>query len=134
VNPDERAIKDLINRWHAATAAGDVDAVGALMSEDAVFLSAGVPPMVGRPAFETGLRELLKSHRVTSTFEVEEVYATRDLAYARTRLRVTIEPASGGSQNSRDGYALSVLRKQTDGRWLLTRDANLLGNPQENGT
>jgi ketosteroid isomerase-like protein len=27
----------------------------------------------------------------------------------------------------RSGFALSVLEKQLDGRWLVTRDANLLG-------
>ncbi len=130
MSPDERAIKDLISRWHAATAAGQVDAVVALMSEDAVFLSAGAPPMVGRPAFEAALREPLKSHRVTSTAEVEEVYATGDLAYVRTRLRVSVTSISGDSRSSRHGHTLSVLRKQPDRTWILTRHATPLALPK----
>jgi hypothetical protein len=29
----------------------------------------------------------------------------------------------------REGYAMSIFTKQPSGRWLMTRDANLLGPP-----
>jgi len=29
-------------------------------------------------------------------------------------------------KNQRAGYTLTVFRKQSDGRWLLSRDANLI--------
>ena len=64
MHPDERAIRDLIALWHRATAAGDVETVFDLMTEDVVFLVAGQPPMKGRAAFERGLRGLLAKHRV----------------------------------------------------------------------
>jgi uncharacterized protein (TIGR02246 family) len=126
MNPDEHAIRDLISRWHSATAAGDVEAVLSLMSEDAVFLTPGAPPMIGKAAFESGLRELLKGHRIRSSADVQEVHVSGDMAYTRTKLQVTIVATSGGAQNDRRGYTLSILRKQGNGKWLLTRDANLL--------
>jgi uncharacterized protein (TIGR02246 family) len=41
MNADEQAIRDLVASWHRATAAGDVDAVLALMADDVIFLVAG---------------------------------------------------------------------------------------------
>ena len=127
---DEAIILENIAVWHRATRAGDVDSVLRLMAEDAVFLSVGQPPMVGRRTFEKGLRGVLKEHRIESTGEVQELQVEGDLAYCRTFLRVAIIPKSGDAQSARSGYALSIFRKQSDSTWLLTRDANLLPPPK----
>jgi uncharacterized protein (TIGR02246 family) len=129
MNSDEQAIRDLISRWHSATAAGDVDSVLKLMAEDVVFLVAGKPPMRGRGAFEQGLRQLLRSHRIESSGEIQEIAVSGDLAYSWTALEVRITPLAGGDSNSRSGFALTVLRKQANGAWMVTRDANLLPTP-----
>jgi uncharacterized protein (TIGR02246 family) len=126
MNADEQAIRNLVAQWHRATAAGDIDTVLGLMSEDVVFLVSGKPPMKGRSAFEKGMRGLLKSHRVDSTGEIQEVEVSGDLAYCWTLLTVRMTPLSGGDANVRSGSALSIFRKQTNGSWALERDANLL--------
>jgi uncharacterized protein (TIGR02246 family) len=123
---DEEAIKRLIGEWHRATNAGEVDAVLPLMAEDVTFLVPGQPPMKGRRAFEEGLRTLLASHHIESTGEVQEIVVSGDLAYCWTVLTVRITPRSGGSAQARSGSALSVLRRQPDGSWVVVRDANLL--------
>jgi uncharacterized protein (TIGR02246 family) len=56
---DEQAIRSLVALWHSATAAGDVDTVLGLMTDDVVFLVPGQPPMKGRNSFEQGLRALV---------------------------------------------------------------------------
>ena len=38
---DERAIRDLVATWTAASQAGDVDAVLGLMTDDVIFMTAG---------------------------------------------------------------------------------------------
>lgn len=126
MNADEQAIRNLVAQWHRATAAGDGDTVLGLMSEDVVFLVPGKPPMKGRSIFEKGMRGLLKSHRVDSTGEIQEVEVSGDLAYCWTLLTVRVTPLSGGDANMRSGSALSIFRKQTNGSWALERDANLL--------
>jgi uncharacterized protein (TIGR02246 family) len=123
---DEQAIRNLVAKWHRATAAGDVDTILGLMAEDVVFLVAGKPPMKGRSTFEKGLRTLLKSHRIESSGDVQEVLVSGDLACCWTLLKVRVTPLSGGSANERSGSTLSILRKQADGSWVLVRDANLL--------
>jgi uncharacterized protein (TIGR02246 family) len=126
VNADERAIRDVVAQWHRATAVGDVDTVLRLMSEDVVFLVPGKPPMTGGSTFEKGLRALLKSHRVDSTGEVQEVQVSGDLTYCWSLLTVRMTPVSGGDANVRSGSTLSIFRKQASGTWALVRDANLL--------
>lgn len=123
---DEQAIRNLVALWHSATAAGNVDTVLGLMAEDVVFLVSGRPPMRGRSAFESGLRKLLTTHRVESTGKVQEVEVSGDLAYCWTELTVRIVPQGGGNAATRAGSALSILRKQTTGSWVVVRDANML--------
>lgn len=131
MNSDEQAIRDLIAQWHRATVAGDVDTVLGLMSEDVVFLTPGMPPMQGRDAFGKALRELLRTHRIDSSGEAQEVQVSGDLAYSWTRLKVGIVPLAGGEFKTRAGNALSILRRQADGSWIMTRDANLLPPPDK---
>lgn len=123
---DEQAIRDLVALWHSATASGAVETVLGLMAEDVVFLVAGHPPMRGRASFESGLRKLLTTHRIESTGEVQEVEVSGNLAYCWTELTVRIVPQSGGSATTRAGSALSILRKQANGSWVVVRDANML--------
>jgi uncharacterized protein (TIGR02246 family) len=123
---DEQAIRDLVATWHRATAAGDVETVLTLMAEDVVFLVAGHPPMRGRNSFEQGLRSLLSQHRIQSTSEVQEVEISGDLAYVWNVLTVRVTPIAGGKTTVRAGNALTILRRQTNGSWVVVRDANML--------
>lgn len=126
MSTDEADVRALIQRWHDATARGDVNAVLALMSEDVEFFVAGKAPMTGRDAFAAGLRGLLETHRIVSSGDVREVQVSGDLAFAVSLLKVRIVATDTGGETLRSGHALSVFRRQSDGNWLLIRDANLL--------
>jgi uncharacterized protein (TIGR02246 family) len=123
---DEQAIRDVIARWHAATAAGNVSRILPLMAEDAVFLTAGHPPMRGRDAFAAQLRGLLEKARVESSGEPKEIRVSGDLAYCWSELRVVVIPCDSSPPVRRAGPTLTIFRRQADGGWVLSRDANLL--------
>ncbi len=125
----EAAVRGVIARWHAATAAGDVEALRPLMTADAVFLVAGGSPIEGREAFLDSLRGALARVRIASSFTVREIRSDGTLATAWSDLVVRIEPREGGAASERRGSALSVFRRGADGAWMLCRDANLLGPP-----
>jgi len=126
VSLDEQAIRKLVALWHSATAAGDVDTVLGLMAEDVISLVAGQPPVRGRSSFERGLRGLLAQHRIESTGEIQEIDVSGSLAYCWSILTVRVAPIAGGDTIVRKGSALSILRKQPNGSWLVVRDANML--------
>ena len=126
MSSDEQAIRQLIERWLSATREGDVDTVLGLMAPDVIFLVAGQPPMQGRDAFARSLNTVLSENVIESSSQIDEVVVSGDLAYCRTRLSVTITSRHGKLPMQRTGHTLSILRKGTDGQWLLTRDANML--------
>ena len=127
-NQDETAIRALVEAWHRATAVGDLTQVLSLMAEDAVFLAPERPPLRGRAAFAEGLGAVLRTHRLTSRWAIREVKVSGDLAYCWTDLTVTIAPMGAGDAKERKGPALSIFRKQSDGSWVLARDANMLAS------
>ncbi|MEI7290808.1 SgcJ/EcaC family oxidoreductase [Paraburkholderia tropica] len=122
---DETQIRDLIARWHAATAAGDIDTLRGLMAADVVFLVAGQPPMRGREAFADALSALLVTHSMTSSGEIRELVVEGGFAYCWNALDVRVIPRAGGATMRRAGNVLSIYRREA-GSWVLARDANLL--------
>ncbi|MDE2451799.1 MAG: hypothetical protein KGO22_22665 [Gammaproteobacteria bacterium] len=48
------------------------------------------------------------------------------LGYCRNELKVAIAASGTGERRERSGYAMTVLRKNDQGRWLIARDASLL--------
>jgi uncharacterized protein (TIGR02246 family) len=123
MNTDEQVIRDVVDTWHEATAAGDLSRILPLMAEDVVFLGAGRPPMRGRRAFEDGLRALLAHSRIASTGEIREIAVCGDLAYCWSDLSVRIAPIAGGAAARLAGAVLTILR--------LVRDANMLAPDPE---
>lgn len=129
MSDDKEAIRQLIGTWLSATRDGDVETVLGLMDEDVVFLVAGQPPMRGREAFATALRAMLATHAIESKSEIDEIEVEGNMAYCRSQLEVTVSSKHGGTPLARKGHTLSILRKGGDGRWRLTRDANMLAAP-----
>jgi len=123
---DENEIRGLVAKWHRATAAGDLETILGLMAEDVVFLRAGQPPMRGKAAFAEGTRAALEKFRIESSGDVLEVRTSGDLAYCWTELQVSMTPRDGGPGSRRAGPALTLLRKARDGKWVVSRDANML--------
>lgn len=128
---DETAIRTLIETWHRATEARDVVRVLQLIAEDAVFLMPESLPLRGRAAFAQALHDVLKTHNIRSSGEIREVKVSGDLAYCWTDLTVTMTPLDGTAPKVRRGPSLSILRKESDGAWILIRDANMLASDSE---
>jgi len=127
MDDDRRAISELIARWMRATEEGDLETLLTLMAEDVVFLVPGQPPM-RRDAFVTGFRAALPQIQISATSDIQEIEVMGDRAWCWNRLQVTINSRLGGTPKHRSGYTLSVLRKNSEGRWVLARDANLLSS------
>jgi uncharacterized protein (TIGR02246 family) len=114
----------LIATWFSASKAGDTEKVLSLMSEDAVFLMCGQPPMRGRAAFASSF-SALSQVTIDATAEIQEIKVLGEWAYMWTYLSIVITPKNGGASMTRPGNTLSILQKQ-NGSWLMVRDANML--------
>jgi uncharacterized protein (TIGR02246 family) len=125
MSADEQAIRALVSNWMDRSMRGDIAGVLELMADDVVFLGPGRLPMRGKAAFETASRAMQGTMRFEGTADVQEVRVFGDWAYSWVHIVVTMHP-SGGAAVKREGPAMSVLRRNPDGRWVIFRDANMV--------
>ena len=121
---DEREIRELVDRWMAASKAGDLPVVLSSMTDDVIFMVPGQPPF-GKQAFAK-TSEGMKDVQIEGTSDIQEIQVMGDWAYLRNHLTMTVTPPGGGKTVRRSGHTLTILRKEADGKWRLARDANLL--------
>jgi uncharacterized protein (TIGR02246 family) len=121
---DERAIRQLVDTWIAATQKGDLRAVLKLMADDVVFLVPGRRPF-GKEAFAISFRQM-KDISISVTSNIQEIEIIADWAYMRNYLEVTMTPIGVSDPIHRSGPTLTILRKRPDGQWVIARDSNLL--------
>ncbi len=120
---DEREIRELVDRWVTASKAGDISSVLPLMTEDVLFMIPGVPPY-GKQAYAAAARGLEDLH-LEGTSDIQEIQVMGDWAYLRNHLTMAAT-LPDGRVIRRSGYTLTILRKEPDGKWRLSRDANLM--------
>ena len=123
MSADERAIRDLINRWMLSSQTGDVDTVLSLMTDDVVFMTPGREPF-GKAEFASQSKNL-KGIKFQGESTPVEIKVLGDWAYVRSHLTVKMTPPNGDPK-TRSGYTLTIFMRQPSGQWLLARDANLL--------
>jgi uncharacterized protein (TIGR02246 family) len=123
MSPDERAIRDLVDNWMKASRAGDTLTVLSLMSDDVIFMVPGREPF-GKEAFAASSQSM-EGFILEGSADIRELKVLGDWAYLRNFIEITVTPP-GGAPVRRSGYTLTILRKGTDGKWVLARDANLM--------
>jgi uncharacterized protein (TIGR02246 family) len=123
MSDDERAIRELIDTWMEASRRGDTETVLGLMTDDIVFMTPGREPF-GKEEFRAA-SEAMRGVEMEGRVEIREIRILGDWAWIRNHIDLTVTPPSGEPVH-RSGYTLSILQKGADGRWRLTRDANLV--------
>ncbi|CAB3785564.1 hypothetical protein LMG28688_02065 [Paraburkholderia caffeinitolerans] len=123
MNDDERAIRQVVETWMAASKRGDTATVLSLMTDDVIFMVPGQEPF-GKETFAAASKGM-EGMKVDGNSEIVELQILGDWAFIRNRIDIAITPPDGGTVR-RAGYTLTLLRKEADGKWRLARDANLL--------
>jgi uncharacterized protein (TIGR02246 family) len=120
---DEQAIRDLVETWCRETEVGNLDGILPLMSDDVVFLTPGRAPF-GKKEFADQSRQSADKAQVKVKADVQEIRVSGDLAYCWLKLAVTVTPAAGAAMEM-GGHTIGIYRRE-GGRWVLSRDANLV--------
>ncbi|CAN5303409.1 hypothetical protein BH10PLA2_BH10PLA2_31030 [soil metagenome] len=125
MEPDERAIRELHSTWIEGVNAGDLVGLLGLMADDVVFLNPGQAP-IGRDGFPTGFLAAHQRAWIHCISDLEEVVVVGEVAYTLSRDSLSVTPRAAGEAMQLAGHRITVYRKQPDGRWLVSRDANTL--------
>lgn len=123
VQEEKQAIRELVDTWLKASESGDLNTVLGLMADDVIFMVPGRDPF-GKEEFAQNYSQM-KGTQLKTESNIQEIEILGNWAWIRNHLRVTFMP-SGGNETTHSGYVLTILRKDSSGKWVIARDANLL--------
>lgn len=122
---DEQAIRKLTEDWLAAVKAKDIARLKDMVTEDAVFLPPGRPPIRGRHAVEAMYNLFLPQFSsIEQTASIEEVQVAGDWAFTWGTEKFVLALKAGGAPIQMEGKGMSILRRQPDGSWKFARGIN----------
>jgi ketosteroid isomerase-like protein len=109
----------------AATVARDVDALTALMDDEAVLLQPGTPPIVGKAAFHDFTKQALAKSPSAKVLkympEIHDVQVAGNMAYEWGYFEAAQESSEHQAPQSMRAKLLRVMKRQSDGSWKFTR-------------
>ena len=118
---NEQEIRTLHSSWMDAVNRGDLARLLSQVADDVVFLGPSQAPF-GRDEFSSKFLAAHQEMRICCTSELEEVFVLGEVAYTRSRDALSMTRRQGGNAAKYAGHRLTVYRKQSDDRWLLSRD------------
>lgn len=113
---DSAALAEGITRFDSAMNAGDVDAVVALFTADAVSIPPDAPPAVGTEAIRKLWTDYLAQGQVKVHNVGKQTWYSGDLAAGWGTYTSDITPAQGSPVHETGEFA-GVWQKQADGSW-----------------
>jgi uncharacterized protein (TIGR02246 family) len=113
----EKVMK-LSKEWSEVASTGDVEKTVSYWADDAFVMSAGQPPLKGKPAIRQMVEESYKmpGFRISWQPQSVEVSESGDMAYMIENSQVSITDSTGKQVTIRN-KAVSIWRKQPDGSW-----------------
>ena len=115
---DIQAIIELDNDVHAAVEAGDLDAVMAFWTDDALIIAPNLPMVHGKAAVRSFFQAAFDSMTLEFERSSEEVIVSGDLAVHRGHTVSTYTPTGQASIEDPQKW-VDVYRRQPDGSWLI---------------
>jgi uncharacterized protein (TIGR02246 family) len=113
------AVSALWQRWVAADTAGDVAALASMVADSARIDVRGMPPFLGRAAWQAATETAMKSMHVASMSITPEMTTaiSNELAYETGNY--TEQTVTGGKTAMDYGRYAGALRKDPDGQWRI---------------
>jgi uncharacterized protein (TIGR02246 family) len=113
--------------WLAAASKGDADAIAALYTDDAVFVSGDGPAATGKTAILATMKAMIPASRIIS---IDPTTVASDGAVGYEFGTFTDQALQDNPlKATRTGYFLVTLHKQADGSWKITRHVSVRPAP-----
>ena len=123
VQPDIAAINALQRQADEAVKSGNTEGYVALLTDDAVLMPPGGPPLSGKNEIRAWGQQFANQFMVESYSSVDhEVIVSGDWAFRRSGITWALRPRSGGEVIIQTGKFIIIYRRQPDGSWKIARD------------
>jgi uncharacterized protein (TIGR02246 family) len=120
---DKQAIRETVETWLAASKKGDLSTMLDLLADDVLFIVPGKEPF-GKDEFAAANQAQMKGMELDAHIDIKEIEVAGDWAWMRSFLNVTFTRDGKAAKHS--GPILNIWQRQSDGRWVLKRDANFV--------
>jgi uncharacterized protein (TIGR02246 family) len=121
VNPNEKAVAEVLAKYQEALNQSDTDAVMKLYAPDGVFMPQNNPSSVGAGEVRTAYDAVFKTIKLTVKFKVAEVVEMApNWVFARTNSAGTVKVHATGAGAPEANQELFLFQK-IDGAWKIAR-------------
>ncbi|MCE1196030.1 DUF4440 domain-containing protein [bacterium] len=121
MNPDAKAMSDVLVRYAKYVEAGDAESWISLWDIDGVQLAPGAPMSVGKAAIWKNNKDGFGGGEMKFNIVQQEIVVSGWYGYIRGVYDYIFTP-KGGAAMAFNGKYLTVFKKQFDGTWLIYRD------------
>lgn len=118
MSSDLDGINAVRGQYVDAVNAGNLEAYGATLADDVVFMPPDSPVVSGKAAVVAWVkRDFIDPFKIQFQAKFNEVHVFGSLAFASGSFTLDLTPKSGGKQIQTTGKFMNVFRKQSDGSW-----------------
>lgn len=129
MNPNEKAVAEVLARYQDALNQSDTDAVMKLYARDGVFMPQNTPSSVGPSEIRKAYDAVFKAIKLTVKFNVAEVVEMApNWVFARTNSAGTVKVHATGAGGPEANQELFLFQK-IDGAWKIARYCFSATNP-----
>jgi len=129
VNPNEKAVAEVLAKYQDALNQSDTDAVMKLYARDGVFMPQNSPSSVGVEEVRKAYDAVFKTIKLTVEFNVAEVVEMApNWVFARTNSAGTVKVHATGAGAPEANQELFLFQK-IDGAWKIARYCFSTTNP-----
>lgn len=117
-------IRQLIDKYVAASEKGDLPAVLSVMTDDVVFLPPNDTPKVGKEDVRRWMAPSQNQYAIKDNMQTRELRVAGDIAYEWGVFQESFtpkDPASGAKPISLDGKFVRIYQRLPDGSWRMAR-------------
>ena len=123
---DKQVIRESVATWLTASKKGDLSTMLGLLADDVLFIVPGKEPF-GKEEFAAANQAQMKDVEMDAVIDIKEIEVAGQWAWMRSFLKITFMHEGKAAKHS--GHILTVWQQNSEGRWVIKRDANFV-NPQ----
>ena len=131
--PDEeiQEIRRVEIGWTAAVEAGDIEALGRLMTEDIIIIHGNGRMVCGRETVMKDFARSFEDYSVQQSVESEETIVAGEWAFDRAKVHTIISSRKSQDTRQFDSRTVTILRKQSGAEWRVARAIGVIKTSSE---
>ncbi|UCC41415.1 MAG: SgcJ/EcaC family oxidoreductase [Candidatus Aminicenantes bacterium] len=124
VDAEKAALREMLNQYAVAANTGDFDLWISLWTDDGVQMPPDTPARIGIEQIREAMKPGFDQMTVDITITIIEAKVYGDLGLTRCEYTLDMTPKAGSEtiHAMRDGKALTLYERQSDGSWKIIYD------------